>query len=349
VPSICPPKYQVDSSVPFFPVNGLAYLQFAADSRDFVIIGAGKTGMDAVVYLLRNQVEQQRIHWIMPNDPWVIRRDYMDPTRMDKQMIDLKLWQNVNDLQQLVLISEEKGSMLARLDPKVVPKTFKAATLSDGEIELLRSVKDVIRHGRVQAVGASEITWQNGSPAWVYPAGKDMVFVDCSANGLLARPPRPIFEDDGLTLQSIFMAQTCPSGAVIGWLECNAHDLSAEQKNKTVIPCPHPSTPRDLVKAILLDLRNKFHLGNVKGFSSFWHSSRLNYESHSAPIAYLGLLANIRFMYDMYRENSVLWGNMNRIFMQEFSSAVPIPMHPPKQGQHGLSVEDLMSLAGAGM
>lgn len=349
VPSICPPKYDVDSSVSFYPVNGLASLQLATDSRDFVIIGAGKTAMDAVVYLLRNQVEQQRIHWIMPHDSWVIRREYMDPTRLDKQLVDFKIFRNAADLQHLLLSSEESGLMLARLDPKVAPTNFKSATLSDGEVQLLRSVKNVIRQGRVQAVGASQITWQNGSPPWVYPAGKDVVFVDCSANGLLGRSPRPIFEDNRITLQSILMAQTCPSGAVIGWLECNARDMSTEQKNKTVIPCPHPSQPRDLVKSLLLTMRNQFHLGQIRGFSSFWGSCRLNQESHTSPIAMCGLLANICLLCDMQSENSRFCGNLNRIFMHEFSSGVPISVHPPKKGQHGPSVDDLISLAGIGM
>ena len=349
VPSICPPKYEVDPSVTLCPVNGLSSLQLAADSRDFVIIGAGKTAMDAVVHLLRNDVAQERIHWIMPNDSWVIRRDYMDPTRLDKQLLDFKLWQTAADLEELVLISEEKGAMLARLDPDVMPRNFKAATLSDDELQLLRSVKDVVRRGRVQAVGAAAITWQNGGAAWAYPPGKDLVFVDCSANGLRGRPPRPIFEEGRITLQSALMAQICPSGAVIGWLECHGRHMSDKQKNETVIPCPHPATTRDLVKTVLLNMRNTFHLSSVKGFSRFWNNSRLNQDSHTSLRGYLGLLANAWMTYDMYRENSVVLGNLNRIFMEEFSSAAPIPLHPPKRGRKRLSVEDLMSLAGAGM
>ena len=38
-------------------------------------LGAGKTGIDAVLFLLNQNVEADKITWIIPNDPWLINRD----------------------------------------------------------------------------------------------------------------------------------------------------------------------------------------------------------------------------------------------------------------------------------
>jgi len=41
-----------------------------------VVIGAGKTGSDAITYLLRNGgVDQSAITWIISRDVWYIIRD----------------------------------------------------------------------------------------------------------------------------------------------------------------------------------------------------------------------------------------------------------------------------------
>ena len=37
--------------------------------------GAGKTGIDAVLFLLNQNVDADKITWIMPNDPWLVNRD----------------------------------------------------------------------------------------------------------------------------------------------------------------------------------------------------------------------------------------------------------------------------------
>ena len=40
-----------------------------------MIIGAGKTGMDAVSYLVKNGIDPDKIRWIMASDSYIIDRD----------------------------------------------------------------------------------------------------------------------------------------------------------------------------------------------------------------------------------------------------------------------------------
>ena len=78
VPSIRPPVFPVAPGVQLKPLNALFQLQreVTQPSR-FAVIGAGKTGMDAVLFLLNHGVEQSRIVWIMPNDSWLLDRDQL--------------------------------------------------------------------------------------------------------------------------------------------------------------------------------------------------------------------------------------------------------------------------------
>ena len=40
----------------------------------YVIVGAGKTGMDACLWLLENGVDPATLTWIMPRDSWLLDR-----------------------------------------------------------------------------------------------------------------------------------------------------------------------------------------------------------------------------------------------------------------------------------
>eukprot|EP00956_Cyclotella_meneghiniana_P031766 scaffold84580_cov39-Cyclotella_meneghiniana.AAC.1 len=76
LPVFIPPKFTFDSSVVHcLPVNALATTTTTTTTtpyRHYVIIGAGKTGMDAIVYLIQTRnVDPSDIMWIVPNDAWI--------------------------------------------------------------------------------------------------------------------------------------------------------------------------------------------------------------------------------------------------------------------------------------
>ena len=43
----------------------------------YVVIGAGKTGLDALLYLIDHNVNPDRIIWIVSNDCWYVNRDLL--------------------------------------------------------------------------------------------------------------------------------------------------------------------------------------------------------------------------------------------------------------------------------
>ena len=77
VPSITKPKFEIHPEVNLLPVNGIAKLHAPWDK--YIILGAGKTGIDAVLFLMNQNVSAERIIWIMPNDAWFLKRDTIQP------------------------------------------------------------------------------------------------------------------------------------------------------------------------------------------------------------------------------------------------------------------------------
>lgn len=70
VPLTHTPSFTVDDGVRFLPLNGLPGIADSPD--DFVVIGGGKTGIDACLWLLDKGVDPERIRWIMPRDAWLL-------------------------------------------------------------------------------------------------------------------------------------------------------------------------------------------------------------------------------------------------------------------------------------
>ena len=62
------------------PVNRLADVR--APWARYVVIGAGKTGMDALLFLLDRGVEPDRIVWIVSADCWYLDRDAIAVDRL---------------------------------------------------------------------------------------------------------------------------------------------------------------------------------------------------------------------------------------------------------------------------
>jgi hypothetical protein len=66
VPSTHPPRYAVASGVTCAPVNVLPRVK--NPHSGYVVVGSGKTGIDACLWLLENGAAPDAITWIMPRD-----------------------------------------------------------------------------------------------------------------------------------------------------------------------------------------------------------------------------------------------------------------------------------------
>ena len=72
VPSTHTPNFTVAPGVNFMPLNDLPTIENPPEG--FVIIGGGKTGIDACLWLLENKVHPDKITWIVSRDAWLIDR-----------------------------------------------------------------------------------------------------------------------------------------------------------------------------------------------------------------------------------------------------------------------------------
>ena len=67
----------VASGVACVPPNDLPRVAHAYGQ--YVVVGAGKTGMDACIWLIENGANPDRIRWIMPRDYWMLDRAGVQP------------------------------------------------------------------------------------------------------------------------------------------------------------------------------------------------------------------------------------------------------------------------------
>ncbi|MFI8537637.1 FAD-dependent oxidoreductase [Streptomyces aquilus] len=235
VPAMRHLSYAVEDGVAILPVNQLVNLGGWAER--FTVIGAGKTGLDACLWLLHHGVDPDRITWITPRDAWMINRDQEAPLSRFGELTKLLACNSVDD----VISALEQMDLIIRHDPNVRPSAFRCATVSSAELVQLRKIEHVVRLGRVRRIDSAGVRLDEGSVQ--SPPGT--VYIDCSADGLTQKPPKPVFEDSAITLQALVPCLLAPSAAIAGKLECL--DLDDDSRNSLAPPVLNPSTPRDLL------------------------------------------------------------------------------------------------------
>ena len=248
VPATHTPSFEVDPQARFIPVNDLVDL--ADSGSGFTIVGAGKTAMDACVWLLEQGVDPDAIRWIRPRDAWLLDRKFQQPLKLLPALVEgvslyLEAAADAEGRADLFRRLEDCGQ-LVRLDPRVTPTMFRSATVSDIELGALRSIEHVVRLGRVRRLGTDTITLAGGS----IPTDPRQIHVDCSAAGLPARPPRPIFEPGRITLQVVRAYQPTFSAALAGFVEtARTHD---KERNALCPANPYPSAAEDWIRMTLI-------------------------------------------------------------------------------------------------
>ena len=78
VPSTHTPNFLIGDNVNFIALNDLPRVE--NPPVGFVVIGGGKTGIDACLWLLENKVDPQKITWVVSRDAWLIDRKNTQPT-----------------------------------------------------------------------------------------------------------------------------------------------------------------------------------------------------------------------------------------------------------------------------
>jgi hypothetical protein len=254
VPSVEPPGYAIDPGVTVIPPNDLP--RRGAGHDQFVVVGAGKTAMDACIWLLDNGTPPANIRWIVPRDSWLLDRRNYQPgeayfTKVCKGIADQVEAVATADTIDEIFLNLEREEFLARLDPSVMPEAYHCAVISPGELDQLRSITDVVRLGRVTRLKVDEIVLEQGNVA----AGPNPIYVDCSAAGIPRRPSTPIFDGDRITLQWIRTCQPTFSAAFIGHVEAAFDDDVL--KNELCAPIEPPEVPLDYVRMFQRELATR--------------------------------------------------------------------------------------------
>jgi hypothetical protein len=258
VPSTHTPKFAIGDGVTVIPPNGLPSLWQGKAARPdkFVILGAGKTAMDVGIWLLRSGAHADDIIWVIPRDSWLLNRSTTQPgaeffhATMGGQLSIMQALASAGDADELFEMLETAGVML-RIDPDAKPGMFHYATISEGEVEMLRGIKNILRMGRVKSIDATGMQMEQGH----YPVHGHAIYIDCTATAVERRPVVPQFRDGLITLQMIRVPQPAFSAALTAFIEANFDD--DETKNRLGVPVPLPDGIAQYPAASMTNMMNQ--------------------------------------------------------------------------------------------
>lgn len=273
VPATHTPNFDVDEGVAFVPINDLTQVQ--APPSAYVIIGGGKTGIDACVWLLENGVDPELITWIVSRDAWLLDRRNTQPTEaffdttIGSQAALMESLARASDMDDAFDRLEASGYFL-RLDPDVRPSMFHGATISQAEVEALRRIKNVVRKGRVTRVSTDRIMLTEGE----IPTAPTALHVDCSASAITNLDSTPIFNGDTITPQMVRSYQPIFSAALIAHVEVAYQGDAAKNALCEVVPVPN--SDRDFFRFTAAAMMNQYNWGQDKELRAWMRENRLD-------------------------------------------------------------------------
>ncbi len=273
VPATHPPKYAVAAGVNCVPVNRLP--DIGRPHAAYTVVGSGKTGMDAILWLLENGVAPSRIRWVMPRDAWLLNRANFQP---GIENYERSIGSNIGQLEAIAEASSvadlfarlEARELLLRIDTGVSPTTFRCAVVSQTELEQLRRIQDIVRLGHVRRIEPTQIVMDKGT----LPADPDTLNVDCSAAAIVMPPALPVFEGDRINLLMVRTCQPLFSAAVIAYVE--SHVADPAEKNALCAVVPSPEKPIDWLRMWAVNLSNMGRWRQHAGLSAWLMQCRLN-------------------------------------------------------------------------
>jgi hypothetical protein len=254
IPATHPPTYEVADAVACVPPNDLP--RVAQRHSAYVVVGAGKTAMDTCVWLLTNGADPDSIRWIMPRDSWVVNRACLQtgeeffPRLAESIANQTEALATGRSLDDVFLHLEVMGEVM-RIDPTVKPEAYHCALLSEGEIEQLRRIRNIVRLGRVQRISVDQVTLADGA----IPMGANTLIIDCSAAGTPTRPTVPVFAGDRITLQWVRFCQPTFSASAIAHVE--ATYIDEVEKNLICAPIAPPTVPKDWVRMMAVEFQTR--------------------------------------------------------------------------------------------
>jgi len=272
IPAHTPPPFEIGADASVIPVDQLA--EVTRSPERFVIIGAGKTAMDACVWLLESGVNPEAIQWIKSREAWVRNRRFTQPGQLVGNLIEGLALQmeaaaqatSVDDLFDRL----EAADQLRRVDPRVRGTMFKSAIVGDWELDLLRRIENVVRLGHVRRIERDQIVLERGTT----PTGPGHLHVHCAADGLRRPPPLPVFGADRITLQPVRTGLVPFNAALVAFVE--AHRDDDAEKNRLCPPNPYPDDALDWARTTLIQMAADRAWSMETDISEWLERSRLN-------------------------------------------------------------------------
>lgn len=233
VPATHTPPFEVAADASFVPVNRLP--EIAGNASAFTVLGSGKTAVDAVLWLLGSDVDPERIRWVRPRDAYFHDREAFQALdlvvdALEGFAIDAEVGARATNRADLIADLEQNGRLI-RLDTSAPATMYRAAMLSQHEVEQARRVADVVRLGRVTRIERDRLVLDHGE----IPTN-GALHIDASASGLRLVDPQPIFSPGRITLQQVRHKTPPFNAALLAWVEANRDD--DEQKNRLCRPNP---------------------------------------------------------------------------------------------------------------
>ena len=241
VPSTHTPNFEIADNLDFIPLNELPAQ--TSGHETYVVIGGGKTGIDACLWMLQNDIDPDKIVWIMPRDAWWIDRKTAQPGQefffdsMGNQARQMEALAEAESIPDLFDRLEAAGTLF-RLDPDVRPTMFHGATVSQAEAEQLRRIKNVVRQGRVSQISTNEIKFSDST----YPIPDQTLFIDCSARAVPVTESYPVFSGNTICVQTVRSYQPVFSASFIAHIEANYDDEDIKNEICGLVPLPNHDT-----------------------------------------------------------------------------------------------------------
>jgi hypothetical protein len=242
IPATTPPPFEVADDVPVVAINDVVAL--GAAPSHFVIVGSGKTASDGIVWLLAHGVEPDRIVWVRPREPWMLDRSVVQPdpvVAIGLAADTMSAAVDAESLDEFFVRLEDAGVML-RIDRRITPTMAKTPTLGRWELDLLRTLDNVVRSGHVRKITRREIVLDLG----VVPLPAGSLVVHCAASGLRYPPLVPIWQHDAVRIQTIRAGFPCFNAALAGYVEATRDD--DRERNRLCPPNIFPDDPATWVE-----------------------------------------------------------------------------------------------------
>jgi len=272
VPSTHEPNFVIAPEINFIPLNDLPKIRQKPDG--FVVLGGGKTGIDACLWLLEQNVDPENITWIVSRDAWLIDRKNTQPSlEFFKEFMGSQATQ-FESIAQSTSIEDmfdrlERGGVLVRIDTSVKPSMFHGATVSQLELEELRKIKNVVRKGRVSSIEKDRIVLAEGEIS----TSTDMVHVDCTASAIANLKMKTIFQNNIITPQTVRSYQPVFSAAFIAHVEVAYEGDDKKNELCQVVPLPNHDT--DWIKMLSVFMQNQFNWSQDKELRKWLYGNRL--------------------------------------------------------------------------